>query len=66
MKQYQIIQDLQRFIQESDMTPYAICKKIGLCPSHMSRFLSGERGLSMEILGKLTDLLGLKIVRRNK
>lgn len=38
-----------------------ICAEIGLDESAMSRFMSGERGLSMEVLDRLGLYLGLTL-----
>lgn len=53
---------LRLLIQRCGMSRYRICKEIDLAESAMSRFMSGERGLSMEVLDKLFPLLNLHVV----
>lgn len=53
---------LRRAIERSGMSRYRICKQIGLAESAMSRFMSSERGLSMEVLDRLFPLLNLRVV----
>lgn len=48
-------------IDRSGETRSAICKAIELDESAMSRFMSGERGLSMEVLDRLGLHLGLAL-----
>lgn len=55
-------EQLRPLIEQSGMSRYRICKRIGLAESAMSRFMSGERGLSMEVLDRLFLLLKLKVV----
>ncbi|MCY3018045.1 MAG: helix-turn-helix transcriptional regulator [Planctomycetota bacterium] len=56
----------RRAILDSGMSRYQICKTIGLDQGSMSKFMHGERGLSMEVLEKLADLLDLEIVVRKR
>jgi hypothetical protein len=56
-------------IEACGMSRYAICKAIKFDESAMSRFMSGERGLSLEVLDRLGLLLDLHITtgkRRRK
>jgi transcriptional regulator with XRE-family HTH domain len=53
---------LRHLIDQSGMSRYRICNRIGLAESAMSRFMSGERGLSMEVLDRLFSLLNLRVV----
>ena len=53
-------------VDASRMSRYAICRAIGFNEGAMSRFMSGKGGLSMEVLDRLAELLGLAIVARNK
>lgn len=54
--------ELRAAIDASPMSRYAICRAIDLDPAVMSRFMSGQRGLSLETLDKLAKLLDLHIV----
>ena len=48
------------------MSRYAICKAIGLNQGAMSRFMSGQGGLSMENVDRIGELLDLELRPRNK
>jgi transcriptional regulator with XRE-family HTH domain len=52
---------IRRAIDASGLSRYRICKEIGLTESTMSRFMSGQSGLSLRVLDDLADLLGLNI-----
>jgi transcriptional regulator with XRE-family HTH domain len=49
-------------VNDSGMSRYRICAEIRLAQSTMSRFMAGETGLSMDVLDRLADLLGLSVV----
>lgn len=49
--------------EASGRTRYALAKRAGVAQSMLSRFVSGERALSLETAGKLLPLLGLAVVR---
>ena len=53
-------------IEASDKTRYRIAKDTGISQAHLSRLMSGERGLSIDTLERLADYLGLEIVIRPK
>ncbi len=53
-------------IEASDKTRYRIAKDTGISQAHLSRLMSGERGLSIESAEKLADYLGLEIIIRPK
>jgi hypothetical protein len=53
-------------VDASGMSRYAICKAIGFNQGAMSRFMSGNGGLSMDVMDKLADLLGLAVVKRTE
>jgi len=52
---------LRAAVKHSTLSRYAICKAIALDQSAMSRFMRGERGLSLEVIDKLGLLLGLRL-----
>ncbi|MFN5973102.1 MAG: helix-turn-helix domain-containing protein [Planctomyces sp.] len=56
---------LRDAIQSSGMTCYVLANKAGLSQSVLSRFLSGERDISLGTAGKLADALGLELVTRS-
>jgi transcriptional regulator with XRE-family HTH domain len=56
---------VRRAVDASGLSRYRISKELGVAESTMSRFMSGQGGLSMDHLDALADLLGLDIsVRR--
>ena len=57
---------IREAVKLSKLTSYQICKETGIQNSSMSRFLSGERGLSLAHLDKLAELLGLRIASTRK
>jgi transcriptional regulator with XRE-family HTH domain len=57
-----LTEQIQQAIDASGMSRYRVCKLIGLSESTMSRFMSGQTGLSCAVLNKLGELLGLRIV----
>ena len=56
---------MRRAIKRSGMSKYAIAKATGIQESQLSRFMSGERGLSIEGITAICDLLRLELVQRN-
>ena len=53
---------IRRAVDASGLSRYRISKEIGVAESTMSRFMSGQGGLSLANLDALADLLGLDIV----
>ncbi|MCE5268282.1 MAG: helix-turn-helix domain-containing protein [Planctomycetaceae bacterium] len=53
---------LRHAILNSGQSQYAICKATGIDKTALSRFVNGERGVSMEVLNTLGEYLGLRIV----
>jgi hypothetical protein len=49
-------------IDHSGLTRYAIAKATGIHQSQLSRFMVGERGLSIEGIEKICDLIGARLV----
>jgi transcriptional regulator with XRE-family HTH domain len=54
-------EQIRRAVDASGLTRYRICKQLGIAESTMSRFMSGQGGLSMEYLDRLAELLDLRI-----
>jgi transcriptional regulator with XRE-family HTH domain len=61
-----LLEQLRNIIQNSGQSRYAIAKATGIHESALSRFMSNERGLTIEAVETLVDYLGLEIVIRSK
>jgi transcriptional regulator with XRE-family HTH domain len=59
-------EQIRRAVDASGLSRYRICKTLGVAESTLSRFMSGQGGLSMEYLDALADLLKLDIVTRTR
>jgi transcriptional regulator with XRE-family HTH domain len=57
-----IIDQLRRAMRDSGETEYAIAKASGVSQSVVNRFVSGERGISLETAAKLCEYLGIELV----
>lgn len=59
--------DQLRFhIEESGLSTYRLEKETGVNNSILSRFLRDERGLSMDVIDRLCQYLGLRLVKDKK
>ena len=59
-------EQLRRAIRDCGETRYALAQRTGIAQSTMSRFVTGNRGLSMEAIDRLFDALDLEIKPRNR
>ena len=57
---------LRDLIDSCGMTRYAIWKATGIEQSQLSRFMHGERGLSMTAIDALGELLDLEVVMHHE
>jgi len=48
------------------MSRYRISKESGVAASQLSRLVNGERGLSIEAMERVAEVLGFEIVLRRK
>ncbi len=55
---------IRQAIENCGKTRYRISKEIGISQPTLSRFMSGERGLTMKALDTLADYLGLNITTK--
>ena len=55
---------IRRLVDASGMSRYRIAQITGIDQSALSRFMSGERGLSSTALDALGELLDLQVVVR--
>jgi transcriptional regulator with XRE-family HTH domain len=53
---------LRKIIEGSGLSQYRIAKECGIDKSAISRFMSGERGLSTENFDTIGQFLGLRLV----
>jgi transcriptional regulator with XRE-family HTH domain len=53
-------------VKGCEITHYEICRQTGIDKASMSKFASGQRGLSLAHLDKLAALLGLRITTTRK
>jgi len=57
-----LTEQLRHAVLNCAQTQYALSKATGIDKTAMSRFINGERGVSMQVLDKLGEYLGLRIV----
>ena len=65
-KRVKLSNQIRQAIDVSGFSRYHICKAIDLPQSTMSRFMSGELGLSMAYADALADFLDLNITSGSK
>lgn len=63
-KAMKVTDQLRHLIREADVTCYRIAKATGVSNAALSRFLSGERGLSSKALDALGEYFGWEVVQR--
>ncbi len=56
-----IVQELKDAIVNSGVSRYALSRASGVPQSALSRFMNGERGLSLESAARLAEALGLEL-----
>jgi DNA transposition AAA+ family ATPase len=56
--------ELRQAIERSGVTRYSIWQQTGIDQGSLSKFMDGERGLGLESIDKLAELLGLHIVAK--
>lgn len=61
-----LTEQLRQAILDAGETRYAICKATGIGQDVLSRFMSGERGLSNRVMDRLGEYLGLELVSRRQ
>ena len=61
-KRLKLTEQVRQAIDACGETRYRICKNTGLDNATLCRFMSGERGLSMEALDTVAEYLELSIV----
>jgi hypothetical protein len=61
-KRLSLTDTLRRAIGQSGESRYAICKKLDIDQSSMSRFMHRQAGLTVDALDALAEFLGLTLV----
>ena len=56
--------ELREAVERSGMSRYSFWQQTGIDQGSLSKFMDGERGLGMDSIDKLADLLGLHIVAK--
>jgi len=64
-KRVKLSEQIRRAVLASGVSRYRLCKQIGLSQSTMSRFMSRQGGLGMEMLDKLADVLDINIAKKD-
>jgi DNA transposition AAA+ family ATPase len=59
-----VTDQLRKLIRDSGVTCSLIADETGVSDAALSRFLSGERGLSAKALDKLGDYFGWQVVAK--
>jgi hypothetical protein len=54
-------EQLRQAIRECGESRYALSKRTGIDQSTLTRFMSGERGLRLDVVDVLADVLGLEL-----
>ncbi|HBN77314.1 MAG TPA: hypothetical protein DD473_16185 [Planctomycetaceae bacterium] len=57
---------LRLAISESGMTRYEIAKQTAIDESSLAKFVHGKRGLSIDSIDRLAEILDLSIVHKDK
>ncbi len=59
-----ISESLRKAISESGLKPYQVAKRARVSPQIITRFLRGERGLSLVVIDRLGQALDLELRRK--
>jgi len=59
-----VYDEIRRAIESSGKTRYRLCQETGISQGHMSQFMAGTKGLSVEALEKLAACIDLEIIAR--
>lgn len=61
-----VADQLRTAIAASDLTPSEIARRSGVSRSFLSRFISGERGISLESAEEVAAALGMRLLVKKK
>ena len=56
-----LAEQLRRAIAASGLTPYRIATDAGVDRAIMTRFVNGDRGLTLDTASRIADYLGLEL-----
>ena len=59
-----VSEEIRKAIQTAEVSRYRIAQDTGVEESTLSRFLTGERGLSMDAIDRLAEYFGYRLVKR--
>ena len=59
-----VYDDLRQAIEASGLSRYQLWKQTGISQAHLSQFMAGKKGLSVEALEQLAGCLDLEVVAR--
>jgi transcriptional regulator with XRE-family HTH domain len=62
-KKKSFVETIKEAIDTSDMTHYQIAQQSGVSKTIISRFMSGERSISLENAERICDLLGVVLTK---
>jgi transcriptional regulator with XRE-family HTH domain len=65
-KKLPLSEQVRKAIDAAGVTRYRIAKETGLSESALSRFMSGERELSLPAVDRLAEYLGLSLCDQSK
>ena len=57
---------LRQAIRDCGESRYSLSKRTGIDQATLTRFMSGERGLRLDVVDLLADVLGLELRPRRK
>jgi transcriptional regulator with XRE-family HTH domain len=63
-KTLRLSEQLRRAIKASGLSRYRIAQLASIDQASLSKFMSGDRGLSFKAIDRLGDVLGLQFVAR--
>jgi transcriptional regulator with XRE-family HTH domain len=61
-----LVQKLQAAIQDSGLTLTQLSERAGIALPQLTRFMKGERGLTLASAEKICNALGLDLVKRRR
>ena len=61
-----LLDEIREAIKAGDKSRYRLSKEAKIPQSQLSRFMTGEKGLSFDAMERLAEALGLEIIIRPK